>query len=499
MALMMRAMTALALLASAGPAIAGAVPVKTITFYNNSTLTLYPVVEAPQRFTPPGLDPVRDLWMQAQFKVQTPDLLTRLFQTTLLYRIFVNGTQGVPPRGSVTITVPFYTQLLAANDSNRGTVPDQYIDWWNGMRVHVFDRAETIAAAFNLTNPPPVPVVPFSGAAVPTCTGTGGSCIVTLKSSNVGFPRGLKFQLVEYTFADALNTLPPTITLTNVNYNISAVDNVYLPAAIGAHGNSEGSNTYLGSTETVPKFRSEITGFMDKGSNWPSLLPYYYNPAQPNIPLGEPPPGTKPYNTPNVPSTNLVYAEAFKVPPPAPPVMSADTIAGQGMLGKAGQGTLDLWNDCVALKQPGKTCDQIRTVSAFFVDDYKMCFPGGQLPATESLLREVYGWAQFPGCPVHLAAAPGYAMVIKTYCDLQYNYLDNTVPSEDWFNPYNRLVHQTLASNAYGFSIDDAVSYKNLPGDGIVITVGGTAGLEDPTQTPLPTATTYRKFCQGNG
>jgi hypothetical protein len=60
-------------------------------------------------------------------------------------------------------------------------------------------------------------------------------------------------------------------------------------------------------------------------------------------------------------------------------------------------------------------------------------------------------------------------------------------------------VHQKLASNAYAFSIDDAVSFKSLPGDGIVITIAGAQGLDNKTQTPLPTARTYHDYCRNGG
>ena len=94
---------------------------------------------------------------------------------------------------------------------------------------------------------------------------------------------------------------------------------------------------------------------------------------------------------------------------------------------------------------------------------------------------------------------PGYDQVIQTYCELQYNFFDPTVPVAKHFNPYVQLVHQTLASNAYAFSIDDAVSFKGIPGTGVIITVGGANGLENTTQTPLPTANTFKSFCRGGG
>ena len=102
-------LTSLLLLMGGVVAVAAAqtVPTKTITFYNNSAdRTLFPVIQAPIMN---GAD-VRDLWLQAQFQVT--NVSTQIFNTTLLYKIYVNRNGGVPPKSSVTLTIPFYTQLL---------------------------------------------------------------------------------------------------------------------------------------------------------------------------------------------------------------------------------------------------------------------------------------------------------------------------------------------------------------------------------------------------
>jgi len=59
------------------------------------------------------------------------------------------------------------------------------------------------------------------------------------------------------------------------------------------------------------------------------------------------------------------------------------------------------------------------------------------------MLREVHGWAEFPGCVGPLAATPGYDTAIGDFCELQYNYLTHA-PPKDIFNPYARLIHETL-------------------------------------------------------
>jgi hypothetical protein len=491
------------LLGGMAAASAQAVPTKTITFYNNSTdRTLYPVIQAPIQN---GAN-VRDLWLQAQFQVS--DVTTQIFNTTLLYRIFVNRGAGVPPGTSVTLTLPFYTQLLPTTPANLGRVDDQFIDWWNAMRVFVFNGKDAADAAYfysvNRTGQviPPIPVNPVPGAALPTCASTSTTCEpLAIKAYVNGFPPSVPAQLIEYTFAAAQGPpLNPLLSIDTsiVNFNISAVDQVYLPAAIGASGNATPRNTWLGTTQDLVPFRAALSAFTADGGQWPFYVPAYFAPSAPTIPLTSPPPGAQPYPQPQLPSADTVYAESFRDPAPAPPVLSSDTPAGRGVLGTVAQGTLDLWTKCTSAGAPAtRTCGKIQEVDAFFKSAFAQCFPGKPLPDTPDYLQVVYGWVQFPGCATPLVKIPDYDATISTYCALQYNFFDPTVPASDVFNPYVGLIHRTLASNAYAFSIDDAVAFKSLPGTGIVITIAGAKGLENPTQTPLPTASTYQTYCRG--
>ena len=245
---------------------------------------MYAVLQAPIQF---GKD-VHDLWMQAQLGVKEADYLTRPFVTTKLYRAWINhDSGGIPPGGSVTITVPFYTELQPWTQVNSGTVQDQFIDWWNAMRVYVFDGKDAADAAYNFSqdNPPPgvpvkpvlppYPITPMTGAAVPTCN---AGCTLDLRSYYIGFPNGIPGQLVEYTFAAAEG--PPnqskfSIDLAKVNYNISAVDSIYLPVAIGAKNNSTTANTFLGSVLSVQNFQAALNEFSPQGSLWPYFIPAY--------------------------------------------------------------------------------------------------------------------------------------------------------------------------------------------------------------------------------
>ncbi len=510
MARILIAMLFVASLGSFGSVAAQTIPTKTISIYNNSdTDTIFPVIQAPIM---KGLTtPVHDLWMQALFDVKNVE--TQIFNTTLLYKVYVNKKSGIAPHHFVTLKIPFYTQLLPTNEDDLGKVDDQFIDWWNAMRIFVFDGSTAINAAYNYSVDrsgrviPPIAVDPAAGAAVPSCASESADCEpVVIKAYVNGFPTSIPAQLVEYTFAAAEGPpLNPDLSInTNiVNFNISAVDQVYLPAAIGASGNSTDKNTFLGSIEPLATFRPGLNAFAANGALWPVYVPAYYTAENPTIPLPDPPPGSEPYPLPQIPSTNTVYAELFRDPPPAPPVLSSDTLNGIGDLGMVAQGTLNLWKKCTASMTDGTaTCQHIRQVNEFFVADYHQCFPHAPLPGTEDFLRDVYGWVQFPGCSTPLSSAPGYAEAIETYCTLQYNFFDKSVLPEYIFNPYVRLIHDTipftLASNAYAFSIDDAVSFKSLPGDGIIVTIAGANGLENKTQTPLPTPSTYKTYCRSS-
>jgi hypothetical protein len=86
-----------------------------------------------------------DLWLQAQFniadvKTQTfcnnsPFLFTKCpagggpsGAPPTLFRAYINPAKGIPPGQFVSITVPFYTQLVKTDTATLWTVSAQYID-----------------------------------------------------------------------------------------------------------------------------------------------------------------------------------------------------------------------------------------------------------------------------------------------------------------------------------------------------------------------------------
>src|SRR5262249_13482823 len=99
---------------------------KVITFYNNTPTAIFPVIQA-------GIQNP-DPWLQALFNDNT-----KTYAETHYSRAYINPVNGIPPGGHVSVTVPWYSQL--SQDV------DQFIDWYNGGRIYIFDSAAALSTA----------------------------------------------------------------------------------------------------------------------------------------------------------------------------------------------------------------------------------------------------------------------------------------------------------------------------------------------------------------
>ena len=121
------------------------------------------------------------------------------------------------------------------------------------------------------------------------------------------------------------------------------------------------------------------------------------------------------------------------------------------------------------------------------------------------MMQAVYGWVPIvnEGCTgVDLKTdVKAYETAALAYCRLQYNYvtLSPLLKAKYTFNPFTALIHAPYSpilgggvdSSAYAFSIDDALSFKSVLADGIILTVAGAKGLEFDKKSgqtaPVPT------------
>jgi hypothetical protein len=291
----------------------------------------------------------------------------------------------------------------------------------------------------------------------------------------------------------------------NQNYNVSNVDQVYLPVAMSPV-RKPADVGYMGTTLTVKAFRQKLTNFTTDADG-KRIWPVYNNPVQG---------GKRRY--PNagirVPSTQTVFnfymdpypfggTDIPQIIPARPPQLI--------------QGLMDQWTRCTTGQ--GTNCPEANVYEALqktFTQSYRrylnICSkvpsylkPVEQDPPRPSLvafLTYVYGWVPFNfACandPLPTAdQPPAGSRVPIDYMAIQYNY-EQQLPRTQWFNPYTRLIHDTIGANAYAFSIDDHSSFLSNSGGstpgGLVFAVGGPNGLPNATQAPPPVPSFYKYF-----
>ena len=469
---------------------------KTVTIRNNSDGQIYPVLATSRNTV--------NEWVQGCLRTTEP------FPTEEVYKLYVNDGQGIPPGSEVTITLPLYSELS----------PGKYVTWWNGGRVLLADRNKRLRGDEDKPTTTPTGV---------DCQGQGTVCNLSTYTSPVQFQEDVFAQLSEYTFGDSVIPVGQNTRLLkpeNVGYNISYVDHVYMPVAIGVRGNPYIG--YSGSAKKPTEFRTALREFLKPGGlgeGWP-----VYNMSELRLPGG--------YNIFAQRGGYLVEDPDVPVKPADgknPPVLTVmkciDKQCSPGeqrtmQWGQSVQNMQDLWGSCVdwgsedisqyTTKKYPQDCpapqamrNNMALVKDFFAENHrkyldmytaKQCTGepagSGKVPAHVAefkfweAIKHIYGWVPFnEGCgssanklvqtTVH---GHDHAYLQALYIeDLQYNYKQSAVQANSKlaFNPYVKLIHDDLDMSAYGFSVDDAVGFMSELGNGLVFTVGGTQGLEN--------------------
>jgi hypothetical protein len=440
-------------------------PPFTLKIYNDTmNYNVYPVISTPTN----GVDE----WLQGGFNVAKGNLNLQTYGHKFVYRTYLKPVAGISPGGFLTITLPLCSRLVPAPT---GQTPDEYIDWWNGGRVYIYANLKSEGRAppeltQDLAEDQANRVTPLTVG--PSCAGCPHLHPRIFKSPTA-LAANDPAQLTEYTLADVIKgIMPPSPTwsldLKNVDYDISYVDHVYLPAAMGPIGNPDIG--YIGTIQSVGKFRNIMTSFLSHFQGWPRYLSRIDQKPYLRIP------GT--YNV-------MIRNNGGELTTIEPPGQDITNLANQYMT-------------CLTMPTTNPViCDHIQKVNAFFLRNYAayrqlvidgVCTPPtGIPPVTPTLndvLAHVYGWVPWNGhCggggANALANDAAYPVIHKKYISLQY------LPPLGTFNPYVNLVHGMTYLNmpgSYAFSIDDDVGNMHVAGTGIVIAVGGKNGLENQVQ-----------------
>jgi hypothetical protein len=467
------------LLGSADNVAAQTVPSMTIKIYNNTDKSktpsnIYPVLTTGTSSS--------SLWLQAWLKVPKAQMGDKPYPKLNNFRIYINPAgNGIPPGGAVTLQLPLLTQLVATNQVDPKKT-DQYIDWWGGGRVELFEAPAAdgkppaaLAALFN-DRPSQTKVTPIASTPVPRCA----DCqpLTIFKDTGGVFKNNEPSQLTEYTLgAINQNKDPVELNSHNVDFDVSYVDTAFLPAAMVPFNTvlpPIAQVGYVGTPQPIDTFRKALNKFIAADSpyrGWPQFVD------------GK---GNRILKLPSV--LHAMAGDPDMTPKPWLPIEKLSTN----------------WKACLP-DNPSKICIDIRAVRQLFLDNYanyKAVFPSkcdaqkGPVELTEDLvISHVYGFTPFgENCPSPtvnlLENTPGYAadnsQKFHQIKDI-FDGLQNWKTGE--FDPYVVLIHgedYVNAPNTYAYSVDDAVGNMQADATGFIIAVGGTKGLPNPNRAAPP-------------
>lgn len=494
---------------------------KEIRIYNNTEGPLWAILQASIQLTD-AIDCTvsdkggGDVWLQAALEDYK-----KCYSVKNDYYVYINPTDGIAKGDSVSIDVPWWSKRSDGS-------PDPYVDWWRGARVIFFDDQNALNDTYaKLKNDPQVA---FADGSPKVKCNDGSPCklqIFQVKPGD-GIDTQTPFQLNEFTFADVRKvtdggTKGGDILSYNQGYNVSNVDQLYLPLAIEPVRDPPDEIGFMGTTMSVPLFRKQLAkfaGFDENDNSKPLLWPIYNNPVV-NGKAMYPKAGIR------IPSTQTVFN--FYTNPQyfpgtdTPKILPFDKQNPDADLPELTLNLIKQWTACTAAKPSGCPSYAIyKEINDTFLANYKKYIdtcnkvPDYLKPVTQNppapkpipFLTYMYGWVPFNfGCPnEELPTAnqpPNGSRVPIDYMSVQYNYEDASLEPKKWFNPYTQLVHDSfkaggLAANAYAFSIDDHSSFQSndggkLPG-GLIFAIGGANGLPSKKQVPPPTPPFFEYF-----
>lgn len=514
---------------------------KEIRIVNNTTQTIYPVIQASiQTQAALGDCPQGgDVWLQRALADTS-----KCHAVNSDYYVYVNPKTGVATGQTASVLLPWWAQPDAALSKDPGV--DPYIDWWRAGRIYIFDDQTALNISYSVNSGRNGKLTKFvSGSPIVSCkpnTQTDSTpkfknvcdsstlsvyrAQPTLQHSAIGDE---PYQLNEWTFADVgAVTTGGNLTSLNLNYNVSYVDQVYLPVAMEPISATFNVG-YMGTVSETKTFRTILTNFVGPSTNpnWP----VYNNPIinqttkqkkYPNAGIRLPSP-LDAFNFYMYPS----YIDGNLSQPTIVPLSKPfDRTKLPVYLRNIEQN----WTNCTTA--PYTNCPlhgwyaPIKTVfDASYAAYLKNCWGDGKgppymkpvsgtNPSLETYLRFVHGWVPFRvDQPSGVACTPtqvpdlplqsqppnvlGYAPL--NYITLQYDYDNLGAKAPYLFNVYTQLIHSAgfLNASAYAFSIDDHASFQNHPGTGLIFALGGPTGLPNTNQVPPPVPPFYEWYTAG--
>jgi len=557
-------------------------PSMTIQFFNNSTdYNIFPLLLA-------GTQSKNDEWMEACFRILANQFPPAPIPSTFYprfgqYRLYINccggGETGIPPGGSVELKLPLYSPLVQTifqDPAKSGQPIEQFIDWWQGGNINIYavpvggGYPPSLATHWNEDTKPELKRTRNPTRNAPTCRGLNGAtpnCGLHAFLSAGGIVGWEPQQLVEYTLGAAgedaarkTDAQPLRIwNPENVDYDVSSVNNVYLPSAMLPFGNTLNGTCcaigYVGTLATIDATLTAIDSWRSSslGKAWPRYVDQSVPPTERTVPPA--------FTRRKVPSPLEIFtvvqdnkgsfndawnttSQFSPAPAASPQIIRMKALFEQCFNGQKSQICGPL-NDVTALLQANyanyaAVYDQyLQRTSNTWTDVWGCTLPGVRPLTTPLILAQLYGWNGFnalsgcnakvnrleqtpgykPGDPGYLKGDPrhDYQAAKAQFDHLHYWFNDfrltgdygqweaGEMPDYGQFNPYVGLIHGSApfmnAPYMYAYSVDDAFGNMQTDGTGLKILVGGpTSGepVPNPVTHEVQFATGYKTIIAPN-
>jgi hypothetical protein len=205
------------------------------------------------------------------------------------YYVYINPTTGIPKNSVASVNLPWWSKTVAPT-------PDLYVDWWRGGRIIIFDDQTALNDSYlQLQGTPQVKFA--TGSPRVSCKSVAGNKCLPGQLQIFQVPAAAEIatkspaQLNEFTFADVKavtggGTSGGEFLDLNQGYNVSNVDQVYLPVAIEPV-RLPADIGYMGTVAGLTTFRNTLKTFTgaDLNPTNPPYWPIYNNPLFKGKPL----------------------------------------------------------------------------------------------------------------------------------------------------------------------------------------------------------------------
>lgn len=472
------------------------IPTKVVVLYNSDpTHTIYPVLETSRK-----LAPNFDSWLMAFFNTPSTPIYT-----SGIYRMYIGGESGIAAGQYAEVAVPLYLEFK--NTHSNG---DKYFDLWRGTRFYIYDNPVGVKLRMgkidtllnnNLFNNHVANTKICNSIVYNKASCQDIPSVIYEDDTNNSLPANDPSQLAEPTLGSDGGIGNFRWDGTAVDYDVSYVNDLYLPISIGKIDYSDKTLGWVGSANSIQFFQESAaaTPFLSLTASeglWPQ---YIYDQQVVSTMSSTPAAGHLKFPSP-IQTLFVPYAQmpAGQIPSNGLNYVYNRQYADGHWMIESPSSPLDYRQNIINAWQTeiNNNNESVLIVWRAFESNYTANCPSSPPVTLESAIANMVGFSSFGSCagggsslgiPLPDAANGGLPLI-----DAYHSIMDTKGQK---LNPWVGFIHDQLGlQSVYAYSIDDILGNVQTSGDGVVIEVGGKSAQENQQMILPGTKTVIATF-----